>query len=610
MANKFQLKNGLEVLMLKNDRSQVVSVQMWVKTGSADEPKGYEGISHFIEHLVFKGTQKYGVGEIAGLVESLGGELNAYTSFEKTVFHVTISSAYQEVAVDVISQMIFFPSFLPTEVDAEREVVCEEIRRNRDNPNRKATELHFSTVFQGHPYGKPVIGLEKTIKNISTERIKKYFEKNYSPRNMFLIVAGNFDHKKMKALIEKKFSKIEKSASKRKRRAAPKKQSSLKVRCAQSTFSQERVIFSWQIPKVESGEIEALEILACILGQGDSSRLVKELRLQSPLVNGVGVYVYKFSDCGLFFVSLNCEKEKFAEAVRGVLRQISDVKNKDVTADEVIKAINIFSSGEVYESETVDGQAFKAGEGYFYKRDVDYQKKALQRIAKLRPKDLRRVAQRFLNTDRMTVTSLGSMQSSEAKRIIRRAIKAEFARNSSNPSDKHKASVGRLPIRLRKVPAKMKEPIHYITDASGARLIIKPIKDLPFSALRVGFLAGSRIDSGKELGRAELWSRVAATGAEGLSEIEINTKIDSLAAALSPFGGRNTSGFTSEFLTPTKEEIWNLIVQLLLKPKVSTEAVEREKQIILNQIRARNDSPLRVATREFTKAIFKGPPYG
>src|ERR1035438_189337 len=141
MFKKYQLKNGLKVLLVESHKSPVVSVQMWVKTGSADERKGEEGISHFIEHLVFKGSRNYSVGEISAKVEGAGGELNAYTSFDQTVFYVTISKEFQDVALDVIKEMMGFPTFDPKEVNNEREVVVEEIKRSLDSPERQASRL-------------------------------------------------------------------------------------------------------------------------------------------------------------------------------------------------------------------------------------------------------------------------------------------------------------------------------------------------------------------------------------------------------------------------------------------------------------------------------------
>ena len=195
---KFQLKNKLKVFLIESKKSPVVSVQMWVKTGSADEKKSEEGISHFIEHLVFKGTDKYKVGEIANIVEASGGELNAYTSFDQTVFYVTISKTFKDVALDVISQMMGYPTFDPKEIDSEREVVCEEIKMGQDSPGRKASQLLFSSAFKKHAYGVPVIGYEKYVRSWSAKKIKEFYHSRYVPSNMFLVVSGDFETPEMK----------------------------------------------------------------------------------------------------------------------------------------------------------------------------------------------------------------------------------------------------------------------------------------------------------------------------------------------------------------------------------------------------------------------------
>src|SRR4029078_6893869 len=179
MFKKFQLKNGLKVLLVESHKSPVLSIQMWVKTGSADEKKGEEGISHFIEHLVFKGTRKFKVGEIASSVEAAGGELNAYTSFDQTVFYVTISKEFENVGLEVISEMMGFPSFDEKEINNEREVVIEEIKRSNDSPHRQASRLLFSTMYKKHPYGIPVIGYAENISSVSRDTLVNYYHGRY-----------------------------------------------------------------------------------------------------------------------------------------------------------------------------------------------------------------------------------------------------------------------------------------------------------------------------------------------------------------------------------------------------------------------------------------------
>ncbi len=181
MPTKYQLKNGMNVLLIESKKSPVVSIQMWVKTGSADEKKGVEGISHFIEHLVFKGSDKFKAGEMAQAIEGSGGVLNAYTTFDQTVFYVTLSKNFVDSGLEVISEMMGRPKFDSQEIDNEREVVIEEIKRSLDNPYQQASRLLFSTMYEKHPYGVPVIGYDDNIRRVKREEIVDYYKKRYVP---------------------------------------------------------------------------------------------------------------------------------------------------------------------------------------------------------------------------------------------------------------------------------------------------------------------------------------------------------------------------------------------------------------------------------------------
>ena len=300
---KFQLKNKLKVLLIQSQKSPVVSVQMWVKTGSADEKKSEEGISHFIEHLVFKGTEKYKVGEIANLVEASGGELNAYTSFDQTVFYVTISKNFSDVGLDVISQMMGHPTFDQAETDAEREVVCEEIKMGQDSPSRRSSRLMFSTAFKKHPYGIPVIGYDKNVRAWPVKKIKNYYQSRYVPSNMFLVVSGDFEIPEMKKKVQDYFGDFKPYKLKKISRAKEPAQKKFQFAAEKNDIQDKHLHFIFKAPNVKHKDVPALDVLAMLLGQGDSSLLVKKLRLEKALVGGVSAFNYNPQDQGLFAIS-------------------------------------------------------------------------------------------------------------------------------------------------------------------------------------------------------------------------------------------------------------------------------------------------------------------
>ena len=314
-TKKLKLKNGLSVLLIEDHKAPVVSVQMWVNTGSADEKKGEEGISHFIEHLVFKGTEKFGVGQIASLVEASGGELNAYTSFDQTVFYVTISKQFADVGLDVISEMMGFPKFDSAEIDNEREVVLEEIKRSNDSPGRQVSRLLFSSVYKNHPYGIPVIGYDKIIKKVSRKTLTSYYTSRYVPDNMLLVIAGDFQSKDMKAKIESYFGRFEKFKLRKVARKKEPKQAQARVGVIKGAVEETHFHLAWRIPGATHKDVAALDVLALIFGQGESSRLSQKLRMEAPLMNSIGASTFTPKDNGIWTISGTMNLDNLEESL-------------------------------------------------------------------------------------------------------------------------------------------------------------------------------------------------------------------------------------------------------------------------------------------------------
>lgn len=609
MSKKFQLKNGLKVLFLESHKSPVVSVQMWVKTGSADEKKGEEGLSHFIEHLVFKGTKKYGVGEIAATVEGAGGELNAYTSFDQTVFYVTISKQFSDVALDVIGEMMGFPTFDAQEVHNEREVVIEEIKRGQDSPGRRASQLLFTNVFKKHPYGRPVIGYEKVVRKVSVKKIREYYQSRYVPSNMFLVIAGDFEAKEMKKKVEKLFGEFEPFKLKKVSRPKEPLQKNIRIKVEQAPFEQTTGYLTWRIPNVKGKDIAALEVLSAILGQGDSSRLMQRLRIREPLTNSVGAFSYSLQDDGLFAISFSLEKENLAQALQVLVSELLQVIEAPPSAAEMQKAMTNFASHEVYSLETVDNIARKAGSHEFYYGDHDYYKKYMKQVYALKPEDIQKVAKKYFKADTFSLSLLTNMDKKAAEKILKSFSKdLQKALSAVKPS-KEKIRFSAKKFNINSGAAKHSPKTEKIILSTGATLLIREQKDTPFVAMRSAFLGGVRIEKESLNGLTELFSRNWLSGSRKFSEDEINLRVDELAAGIGAFGGRNSVGLSMDYLAPFEDKMLEIYADSLLAPQFPQQILEREKTVLKNQIRSRNDNPAQICVLNFMKEIFKGHPY-
>src|SRR6478609_36225 len=202
---RYQLDNGLTVVLQENHAAKVVAFQAWVAVGSADEPADLAGIAHVFEHMLFKGTARRGVGQIAQEVEAAGGEINAWTSFDQTVYHLVMASRFFDTGLDILADALQNSSFDPQELERELKVVLEEVKQGEDNPARVATQTLFGTSYLKHPYRLPVIGYTKTVKSFTRERLLDFFHRWYVANNVTLVVVGDFDPQKAKKKIAEAF---------------------------------------------------------------------------------------------------------------------------------------------------------------------------------------------------------------------------------------------------------------------------------------------------------------------------------------------------------------------------------------------------------------------
>lgn len=614
MFKKFQLKNGMKVLLVESHKSPVLSIQMWVKTGSADEKKGEEGISHFIEHLVFKGTRKYKVGEIASAVEAAGGELNAYTSFDQTVFYVTISKEFQKVGLDVISEMMGFPQFDAKEIDNEREVVIEEIKRSHDNPHRQASRALFSSVYKKHPYGIPVIGYEDNIRDVPREVLVSYFEGRYNPKTMTLVIAGDFKVPAMRKQIEEYFGKFKPAKLRVVKRARQSTAKKPNVVVQTAPFKETIVHMAFPIPKATHKDIAALEVFALILGQGDSSRLNQRLRLRDHLVNFAGSSVFVARDPGFFALSMSLNEKDLDQALASLVDEVGRALSEAPTEQELYKARTNLASEQYYHLETVDGLARNFGHYQDLFDDPTYFERFMKQVQSLTAKDVLKAARKYLSTNNFTFVVMSPVEKSTLEPVVQkwsknlqRIVKAKVkAQKTVAPPSKRAKKISWVFSKTPKIDSKLQR----WTLTNGVQLITRANFETPVFNLRCASLGGSRLEGPSHRGATELLSRVWTAGAGGMSEFDLNTKIDEMAASISAFGGRNSMGVSMSCLRPFTKEMLEIYFTVLTQPIFEATAIHREKKSMIEHVKLRQDNPAQMCVLEFMRAMFGDHPYG
>lgn len=620
---KFKLKNGLDVRLVPSTKSPVVSVQMWVKTGSADERKHEEGISHFIEHLLFKGTRNFKVGEIAKTVEASGGELNAWTSFDQTVFYVNISKEFTNTALDVISDMMGFPLFDPKEIDAEREVVLEEIKRTNDNPSRKGSRLLFSSVYKKHPYRLPVIGRPEIIKTVKPMTLKKYFKERYSAKNMVLVVGGDFETKSMKAEITRRFSELPGARVRKVKRAVEPRLSpkASRVFVEKADVKATQLFISWPIPSAKNKDIAALETLGSVFGGGASSRLVRSLRIDSDCVTSTGSGCFTSKDQGFFSVSAQLNPSRLAETLEKLRSEIVGLLTKPVEEEEIHRAVVGVESGEFYGLETADGLARKVGSLTTLLGDPSEFEKYLARVRAFDAKTGTATSLKYLDPSRAYAVSL--VPDSEDETQVAHLLSDFLAKLNADWATAKKAlakgkTKGSAKARGQK-KNRAEKPWHPVADGkiqierrtlkSGLKVLARVARSTPVVSAQLAFMGGGRLEPAHQAGLTELLSRTWTSGTKEFNEIELINKVEAEAASLSAFGGRHTSGISSHMLSRSEAAMRELFVECLLGPVFDDAIVTREKTMMLESLRMRADKPGAIAGRLFMETMFANHPY-
>lgn len=629
-VKQFYLENDLKVLLMPSYKSPVTSMQVWVNTGSADEPEKLAGVSHFIEHLVFKGTKSYGVGEVAQFVEGSGGQLNAYTSFDETVFYVTISSDYTETGLSVLGEMMSSPCFDKKEIDAERGVVIEEIKRSLDSPHRQVFAELFANIYKKHTYGRPVIGYDYVVNKVSRDEIANYFLDKYNASNMTLIVSGDFDSQKIKEQIQKHFSKIpcvpkkkggwqEEELLRSKSRVFSVKPEGVSDTSKDLASADSRIkifprpfkecIFklSWPTPAISHGDIPALEVLSMLLGEEENSRLMKALRFQSGLANYASSYLFSAKDPGIFVVSVSTQSESLKPCLKILETVFRDFFTEGALAKEVARIISSYKNAQHYLLESVDGLARVAGHYNHFFGDPNHQEKFLESLCAVTPKDIMYVVKKYLSPDKISAFCFYSEKEKgfQPESLIKDFL-SEYNKNFHRMVEPQDDFIIQSKENNLDVKSQKKQFIEK-TLKTGVKVILKLNYDTPVVSLRIGFQGGVRAES--IAGLAELTLRVWESESKNYSEEDILEKSHELSSHVSSFSGKDSVGFSLTTLSWNFEPMQLILQDLILQPTMSEKVLEREKKRMLQEIDLRSDNPAQESMLGFRKTLFQSHPY-
>lgn len=590
--HQFRLENGLKVILQENRSAPVVSLQLWVKAGSADEKEEEAGMCHFIEHMIFKGTEKRGVGEMAKEVESLGGLINAYTSYDHTVYYITIASRYVETALHILADAIQHSRFDPTELEREREVILEEIRMGEDDPGRRLFRQTMSVAFEHHPYGRPIIGYEKTIRSITRDQMVDFFRKVYTPDRILFIAVGDFDSQELARQIRAAFKDFQRPSTSLPPRPREPEQRSVRSKLTAGKYQETYLQMAVPIPPFTHPDTAGLEMLEQLLGGGETSRLVQRVKLELGLVHSISASSYSPKDPGLFIIGATLQAENVGRAIEEILKEIERFIQEGATAEELHRVKVNLESSLIYDRQTVQGQARKLGYYEAMAGDIEYERDYLSRIRFLQSDDLQRIALEYFKPFRWNLSLL--VPEDKAEELKKTDFPALIGKGAMTVVDSGRQRPGRVSKTVLK---------------NGIRLILKENRTLPLVSVHISFLGGVRFEEEAQNGINHFLAVMLTKGTERQTSLEIAKKVERMAGSLSGFSGYNSFGIRFTFLSQHLDEALSLLGEVIQQPSFDAEEMEKRRRSILASIRMQEDDLDGMAFRLFRKVLYERHPY-
>jgi len=351
----------MRLIVQEHRAASTVAIHLWAGVGGRDEAVGERGFSHFAEHMLFKGTTTRPRGFVDREVEAVGGRTNAGTSNDYTFYYLLLPAARALSGISLMADMVLNSVFDPTELGREREVVFEEVRLNEDNPRSSLGRQLYSLLYDGHPYGRPVLGDVKDLRDASQETLRGYYARHYVPDNMTLVVVGPVDPAAVRAATIEAFGSHPATAYARKPVGAPTPLEGVRARSVERPERQTQLGFAWLAPPLGHPDMPAVDVLSHILGGSRSSRLNQALRERARLVSSISGWYGSLQAAGALGVTAQLEGTDQDAVEKAIMAEIARVQSDGVTAEELARAITASEAEREFSRETVEGLALAYG---------------------------------------------------------------------------------------------------------------------------------------------------------------------------------------------------------------------------------------------------------
>ncbi|MGA7216212.1 MAG: pitrilysin family protein [Terrimicrobiaceae bacterium] len=577
-AQVFTLDNGLTLIVEEDHSAPVASVQAWCATGSIDEGKWMgAGLSHILEHMLFKGTQDRKAGDIARQIQDRGGYINAYTSFDRTVFWIDVPADGVSEAVAILSDAMMNSTLPEDEYVKEQEVIRREFAMGFDDPGRQSSQLMLRTVFSESPFRHPVIGYLDVYNKLKRDDVMAYYKSRYAPNNLTFVVAGDVDAQKVRQQLEEAFKNYSRQALEPVFVASEPEQ--IGRREAHEEFPTEltRLSLAWRVPGLTHPDTPALELLGDVLGSGRSSILNQELREKQHIAHSVDAGMFSLQTDGVFVVQAVCDPAERPAVEKEALAAVERLKEQGSSQAELDKARRSMLARQLSGLATARGKASDLGSNWLLTRNPNFSKDYLEAIGRVTTADLKRVAREYLRPDRLNVTSI-------------------------NPP-------GSLVGNRRLEPETVRSEVQRFVLPNGLRLLVREDARLPLVSIYSTFRGGLLAETPENNGITRLLSRTILKGTKNRTSAQLAEQIESAGGRFGADSGNNSFSASVEVMKPDLALGLDVLADVLQNPIFPEKEVELEKATQIAAIKAEDEQITTVARNVMREKLFGAHPY-
>ncbi len=406
---KTTLPNGMLVLTERMSHMRSVSMGVWVGTGSRDEQPEENGLSHFVEHMVFKGTTTRSAKQIARETDAIGGNLDAFTGKETVCFNIKVLDTNTSLAMDILADLVLNPTFTPSDIEREQSVVLEEIKMDEDNPDYLIHEIHTANFWKNDPLARSILGTAETVSSFDEAAVRRFHATRFTPENIVFSAAGNLEHEEMIALVASHFGKLASArADKLARFPAPTPTPHITLKKKKS-LEQVQICIGVPAPPVDSPDRYVLYLLNSILGGGMSSRLFQSVREEAALAYSIYSELSPYRDTGVLSVYAGTSIEKTREMIRLIIEEFRRLKEEPVTEEELDRAKNQSRGNIVLGLESSSARMSNLARQQMYYGRFATVDEIVADVDRVTAADVQRVASELLQSNRISVTLLGNL---------------------------------------------------------------------------------------------------------------------------------------------------------------------------------------------------------